>query len=111
MSHAVRAKSGAIFSYTAVAAIAAGTIILQGDLLAVATSDIPAGGTGSLDASGVFDVDKAAATVFAAGALVYWNDTTKLAVTTDGSGTHKLLGKAVAAAGNGPTAVRVLLTP
>jgi predicted RecA/RadA family phage recombinase len=109
--NAVRVKSGSVFSYTTVAAIIAGTIIIQADLAAVATSDIPAGGTGSLDASGVFDVDKAAATVFTAGALVYWNDTTKLAVTTDNSGANKLLGKAVAAAGNGPTAVRVLLTP
>jgi predicted RecA/RadA family phage recombinase len=109
--NAVRVKSGSVFSYTTVAAIIAGTIIIQGDLAAVATSDIPAGGTGSLDASGVFDVDKAAATVFTAGALVYWNDTTDLAVTTDNSGANKLLGKAVAAAGNGPTAVRVLLTP
>lgn len=111
MSHAVRVKSGLMFSYTTVAALLAGMIVVQGDLLAVATSDIPAGGTGSLDASGIWDVDKAAATVFTAGALVYWNSSTSLAVTTDNSGANKLLGKAVGAAGNGPTAVRVLLTP
>jgi predicted RecA/RadA family phage recombinase len=109
--NAVRVKSGSVFSYTTVAAVIAGTMIIQGDLAAVATSDIPAGGTGSLDASGVFDVDKAAATVFAAGGLVFWDNTNKLAVTTDGAGANKRLGKAVAAAGNGPAAVRVLLTP
>lgn len=111
MSNAKRIKSGTIFPYTTVGALLAGAVIVIGDLLAVATSDIPAGGTGSLDASGIWDVNKAAATVFTAGALVYWDNTNKLAVTTDGAGANKLLGKAVAAAGNGPTTVRVLLTP
>lgn len=106
-----RIKSGKVFDYTPGADVSAGTIVLQADLFGVATADIPANAPGSLDASGIYDVPKAGATVFGAGALVYWNNTDKLAVTTDGSGTHKLLGKATAAAGNGPVLVRVLLTP
>lgn len=108
---ATRIKSGSIFDYTPSADVAAGDIVVQGDLVAVSTHDIAANKPGSLDASGIFDVAKAAATVFAVGALVYWDDTNNLAVTTDGSGANELLGKAVAAAGNGPVVVRVLLTP
>jgi predicted RecA/RadA family phage recombinase len=111
MTHATRIKSGSIIPYTPGADVPAKSIVLQGDLFGVATSDIAANKLGSLDCSGVYEIPKAGATVFAAGALVYWDNTNKLAVTTDGSGTHKLLGKSVLASGNGPTVVRVLLTP
>jgi len=109
MSDAIRIKSGDIFDYTPSADVPAGSIVLQGELFGVATADIANGKPGSLDASGIYDVDKAAATTFTAGAIVYWNNTDKLAVATDGSGTHKRLGLATAAAGNGPVVVRTML--
>ncbi|NMC19983.1 MAG: DUF2190 family protein [Thermogutta sp.] len=70
----------------------------------------PAGTRGSLAVAGVFDVVKAGATEFAAGAKVYWDAAGKLAAATDGAGTHKLVGKAVRAAGAGTTTVRVRLS-
>jgi len=106
-----RIKSGNVFDYTPGADVSAGTIVLQADLFGVATADIAANAPGSLDAGGIYDVAKAGATVFAAGAIVFWDNTNKLAVTTNGGGTHKQLGKATAAYGNGPVVVRTILTP
>ena len=47
------------------------------------------------------------AVTFAIGDLVYWDDTNKFAVATDGAGANKLLGKAVKAAADADTLVRV----
>ncbi len=107
---AVKVASGDMVDYTPSSDVAAGDVVVQGDLVGVALTAITAGAKGALAVAGVFDVAKAAATVFSAGAKVYWDDTNKLAVTTDGTGANKLLGKAVAAAGNGPTTVRVRLS-
>lgn len=107
---AVKVSSGDMVDYTPSGDVAAGAVVVQGDLVGVALTAITAGTKGALAVAGVFDVAKAAATVFSAGAKVYWDDTNNLAVTTDGSGANKLLGKAVAAAGNGPTTVRVRLS-
>ena len=59
--------------------------------------------------SGVFDVAKegGVAVTFAVGDKVYWDDTNNFAVATDGAGANKLLGKAVAAAADADTSVRV----
>lgn len=107
---AVKISSGEMVDYTPTADVAAGQVVVQGDLVGVALSAISANTLGALAVAGVFDVAKDAATVFSAGAKVFWDDTNNLAVTTDGGGTNKLVGKAVAAAGNGPTLVRVRLS-
>lgn len=110
MALAVFVQQGEQIDYTPSADCAAGDVVVQGDLVGIARSAIPAGTPGSLAVAGVFDVAKAGATEFAAGALVYWDATNKRAVASDGGGANKLLGKAVRAAGAGATTVRVRLS-
>jgi predicted RecA/RadA family phage recombinase len=110
MALAVFVQQGEQIDYTPSADCSAGDVVVQGDLVGIARSAIPAGTPGSLAVAGVFDLAKASATEFAAGAKVYWDATNKLAVATDGGGANKLVGKAVRAAGNGLTTVRVRLS-
>lgn len=113
MPQGVFVSSGECIDYTPSSAIAAGDIVVQDDLVGIATRPIAAGTTGALAVSGIFDIVKASNTVFTAGQKVYWHATDKVAVTTEiatGGGTNKLIGKAVAAAGSGLTTVRVRLS-
>ena len=107
--HARFVQDGVYIDYTPSSTVAAGTIVVQGDLVGVAIRPIPANTLGALAVAGVFDVRKATATVFNVGARVFWDATNGLAVTTDGGGSNKYLGKAIRAAGSGTTTVRVLL--
>jgi len=109
MPEAVKVSSGEMIDYIPTADVAAGTVVVQGDLVGITLQPIAANTKGALAVQGVFDVAKAAATVFSAGAKVYWHATDKVAV-TDGSGTNKLIGKAVAAAPSGALVVRVRLS-
>lgn len=111
MAEAVFVQAGDAIDYTPVADIDPGDVIVQGDLIGIARVAIPAGTLGALAVVGVFEVAKGAGAgvSFSAGALVYWDDTNKLAVATDGAGANKLLGKAVAAAGDDDATVRVRL--
>lgn len=110
MPEAVKVSSGEMIDYTPTADVAAGTVVVQSDLVGITLQPIAANTKGALAVQGVFDVAKASATVFSAGAKVYWDDTNKVAVTTDGSGANKLVGKAVAAAPSGALVVRVMLS-
>ena len=110
MPEAVKVASGEMIDYTPSSDVAAGTVVVQGNLVGIALQPIAANTKGALAVQGVFDVAKASATVFSAGANVYWDDTNNVAVTTDGGGANKLLGKAVAAAESGAVLVRVRLS-
>jgi len=110
MAEAVKVSSGEMIDYTPSTDVAAGTVVVQGNLVGIALEPIAANTKGALAVTGVFDVAKASATTFSAGALVYWDDNSNLAVTTDSNGDNKLLGLAVAAAGSGETTVRVVKT-
>ena len=89
--------------------IEAGQIVWSYKLIGVATSAIPEGKPGSIATSGIFDVAKASATTFDQGVDVFFNWSTKLAVTTDGGGGNPRLGIAVGAGVNGRETVRVKL--
>jgi predicted RecA/RadA family phage recombinase len=95
--------------YTPGADVAAGAVVVQGDLIGVALRPIPANTLGALAVEGVFDVPKAsgASTAIAAGVNVYWNAGAQQATTT-ASG-NKLLGKTTKAAVDADTTVRVRL--
>jgi predicted RecA/RadA family phage recombinase len=110
MAEAKTVSQGDYIDYTPATAVAAGTVVVQGDLVGIATRAIEANQLGALAVDGVFDIAKAGATTFAAGAKVYWDDTNNVAVTTDGGGTNKFVGKAIKAASSGETTVRVLLS-
>ena len=112
MAQAVFMQAGDAIDYTPASDVAPGEVIVQGDLVAIAKQEIKAGTLGALAVTGVFDVAKAsgAAVTFSAGEAAYWDDAAKLAVTTDGAGTNKLLGKATAAAADEDATVRVRLS-
>jgi predicted RecA/RadA family phage recombinase len=95
--------------YTPGADVAAGAVVVQGDLIGVALRPIPANTLGALAVEGVFDVPKAsgASTAIAAGVNVYWNAGAQQATTT--SSGNKLLGKTTKAALDADTTVRVRL--
>ena len=69
--------NGDSIDYTPGAAVAAGDVVVQGDLIAIAKLDIAVGQRGALATVGVFDVPKATGggTDIAAGAKLWWNAT------------------------------------
>jgi predicted RecA/RadA family phage recombinase len=113
MPEAFFVQRGDTIDYTPVAYVAAGTVVVQDDLVGITTREILAGKLGAIAVEGVFDVAKEAGggVTFAVGALAYWDETNKVAVATDGGGAHKLLGKVVLAAADGDAKVRVRLCP
>ena len=100
-----------IIDYTPTADVAAGDIVVIGDIVGIAKLDIKAGVLGALALTGVYDIVKAAGTGTAVtrGAKVYWNATTKVATADSSSGVNLYLGKAFAAAADADTVVRVRL--
>ena len=113
MAQATFVHDGAAIDYTPGADVAPGDVVVQSDLVGVAKREIKASTLGALAVEGVFDFAKEAggAVTFAVGDLAYWDDTNDVAVTTDGGGANKLLGKVVLAAADGDASVRVKLTP
>ncbi len=103
---------GKRIDYTPGADVAAGAVVVQGELVGVANTPIASGTLGSLAVEGVFDVPKAAGvgTAIAAGAETYWDEAEQVAKTDDEAGANKYLGKTVAAAGDDDTTVRVRLS-
>lgn len=107
---ATKVQNGATVDYTAGADITAGDVIVQANLVGVALSDIANGDLGALAVEGVFDFPKTGGVeAFAAGALVYWDVADDVATSDADSGTNKLIGKAVVAATQAATSVRVKL--
>ncbi len=102
-------QRGEAIDYTPGADVAAGDVVVQGDLVGVTKRDIKANVLGALAVTGVFDFTKATGggTAITAGALVYWADGANQATTT--SAGNKLLGKCVKAAADADATVRVRL--
>jgi len=113
MAQATFVHEGEAIDYTPVADVAPGDVVVQSDLIGIAKREIKANTLGALAVEGVFDVAKEAGggVTFAVGDLAYWDDTNDVAVTTDGAGANKLLGKVVRAAADADATVRVKLTP
>jgi predicted RecA/RadA family phage recombinase len=106
---AMYVQKGSSIDYTPAANVASGDVIVQGDLVGVAVRPIEANTLGSLAVAGVFDFPKAAGAI-TAGARLFWDDTAKVATTSDGSGANKFLGKATQDAEAGDETVRVRLS-
>ena len=111
MATAIFIQGGASIDYTPVADVAAGDVIVQGELVGVAKLDIPADTLGALAVEGVFDFPKATgvSTAIAAGVNVYWDVGDVEAKEDDESAANKLIGKSVAAAGDNDALVRIRL--
>ena len=89
-------QDGDAVDYSPSADVAAGEVVVQGDLVGMAKTPIAAGTLGSLATRGVFDFAKATGGAIASGAVLYWDATNGVATST-ASG-NKRIGKAVAAA-------------
>lgn len=111
MAIATFVHEGKSIDYTPSAAVTAGDVIVQNELVGIAQIDIPADALGALAVTGVFDVAKATGvgTAIAAGAETYWDEAEQVAKTDDESGANKYLGKTIAAAGDDDATVRVRL--
>ncbi len=81
--------------------VAAGSIVVAGDLVGVTKLDIKAGELGALATVGVFEIAKGegVALAFDYGKTVYWNAATKKVADSAGAGVV-LLGKAVTPGGS-----------
>ena len=84
--------------------IAAGEIVIRGNLIGIAHLDIPAGVLGSLSTEGIYNVEKSSGVTFEVGSFVYWNKNSGTATATE---TDTKIGVAVAAAASGDTSVTV----
>jgi predicted RecA/RadA family phage recombinase len=113
MAQATFVHEGEAIDYTPGADVAPGDVVVQSDLVGIAKREIKANTLGALAVEGVFDVAKEAGggVTFSTGDLAYWDDANDVAVTTDGGGANKLLGKAIADAADADASVRVKLTP
>jgi len=109
MPQATFVHEGDFIDHTPGADLAAGDVVVQGELVGVATRPIPANTPGGLAVEGVFDFAKATGvgTAIATGAKVYWNDAANQATTTATG--NKLIGKTVKAATDADATVRVRL--
>jgi len=111
MGQADFVHDGAAIDHTPGSALAAGDVVVIGDLVAVAKGPIPANTLGALATEGVYDFAKAtgAGTDLTAGTLVYWDDTENVAKSDAESGANKLIGPVIRAAATTDATVRVLL--
>jgi predicted RecA/RadA family phage recombinase len=95
--------------YTPSSAVAAGQVVVQGDLIGVAKRPIAANTLGALATEGIFDFPKAtgAGSGIAVGTTVYWDVADNQAKADSETGANKLLGKVTAAAADADATVRV----
>lgn len=101
---------GEYIDYTPGSAVAAGAVVVQGELVGVAKGDMEANRLGALAVTGVFDFAKetSGGATFAVGVIAYW-DATKKKATPTATG-NKQIGKVVRAAAEADTTVRVRLS-
>jgi predicted RecA/RadA family phage recombinase len=93
MSQVIFNHDGDTIDHIPTADVAAGAVVVQGELVGVAKQPIKAGKLGALSVVGVFDFPVTSLTGWAVGDLAYWDNTNKVATKTQTG--NKLLGKAV----------------
>ena len=102
---------GATIAHSPTSAVLAGDVIEIGSIPMVAEVAIAANVAGAVACEGVFDLPKASGDGgIAAGAEVYWDVAETVAKTDSETDANKKLGKAVAAAADTDTTVRVRLS-
>ncbi len=106
---ATRVKTGDSIDYTPGSAVAAGDVVVIGEIVAVAPVAIAASALGSVDVEGEFDFPKAtgSASAIAAGAKVYWDAGNEVVTTT--AGANKVAGYTTEASTDDEDTVRVKL--
>jgi predicted RecA/RadA family phage recombinase len=101
-------QTGAMISVPAPAGgVASGQGMIVGGLFGIAATTAQEGTSLEIATTGVYDLPKAPATVFALGDRVAWDDTAKV-IAPPATGLYPV-GVAITAAGNGTVIVRVRL--
>ena len=102
-------QRGHSIDYTPDTDVAAGDVVIIGDLAGIAKLDIKAETLGALALVGVFDIPKATGegTAIAVGAIVFWDAENKQVTTT--AGDNKYLGKTIIASGDDDANARVII--
>ena len=88
-------QEGDEINYTPAGAVAAGDVVVQGDLVGVAKLPIASAELGALAINGVFDFPKRVASIDA-GTKLYWKAASAVAQPTAASGTY--IGKSIESA-------------
>jgi predicted RecA/RadA family phage recombinase len=104
-------QEGESVDYKPPANLAAGDVVVQADLVGVATRPIVAAELGALAVAGVFDFPKtggSGGSEIPAGTLLYWDVSEQVVSTSSGAG--KLIGKSILLAEADATTVRVRLS-
>lgn len=100
-------SQGDTIKYRPSSTVNAGAVVVLGELVAVAHSEIKANELGTLHVLGLVRVNKAAADDISVGDVLYWDNTNKVATKT--STGNKRMGLAATAASSGNGVVDVLL--
>jgi predicted RecA/RadA family phage recombinase len=93
MAQVIFIHDGDTIDHIPTADVAAGDVVVQGELVGVAKLDIKAGKLGALAVVGVFDFPVTSLTGWSVGALAYWDAAGQVATETETENT--LLGKVV----------------
>jgi len=105
-------QEGCSLDYIPAADIAAGEVVVVGNLVGIVQRDIKAGELGSIAVEGVYAIPKAtgAGSAIALGANLFWDAAVKVATTNAAAGANKALGKSIWPAVDADTKVRVRLS-
>jgi predicted RecA/RadA family phage recombinase len=103
-------QPGTTVTVIAPGAVSSGDLVVVGRLIGVAAYSAAIATEVEIDTEGVFDLPKVLTDVIAAGNLLYWRSDVSQLTVTPGTGSRPIVGIAVAAAGNGVSAVRCRLT-
>jgi len=112
MATAVFRHQGAAIDHTPAADVAAGDVVVQGELVGVARLDIKANTLGALAVEGVFDFPKAvgASTALTTGTDVFWDAAALETTANSAAGANKKIGRVVKDAGDNDALVRIRLS-
>jgi predicted RecA/RadA family phage recombinase len=96
--------------YTPIVDVAAGTVIVQNDMIGVTPMPLEANKLGVLLIGGIFAFSKSVGggTAITAGTILYWDDASNVVTAT--AGAHKKIGPCTKAATDTDIRVEVLLT-
>lgn len=103
---------GTHIKHTPVSALTAGDVVVQSELVGIATDDIAAGELGSLAIEGVFIMPRSSVVLggIAVGRVLYW-DTVALEIRVTPGANGQRIGKAAEASPQSPQPIRVRLIP
>lgn len=110
MAQTTFVQEGRQIEFTPTVAVAAGQVVVNGDLVGIALGPVAATVPGTLAVDGVFDFPKqsGASTAIAFGTSLYWDAANQRATATAAG--NKLIGKCTRAAADAATTVRIRLS-